>query len=126
MSSRMRLGRATDLKLDFILAVGVDFEGLIGFGLFRGHPGIGHDDDDIADLDLSGGGAVEADLAGMAFGGDDIGFKPGSVVIIDDLHPFSFQDPGGIHELFVDGDAPHVVEVGLRHRSPMDLGFEHL
>ena len=48
-------------------------------------PGVGHDDDQVADTHLVGGGAVELDRAAAALAGDRVGREALAVVDVDDV-----------------------------------------
>ena len=89
--------------------------GLVCARLFGCHEGIGHDDDFVAHLEFSGGGTIEADAATAALASDNVSFDALSVAIVDHVHMFAGQKSGGLHQVFIDGDASHVVEVGLRY-----------
>ena len=93
-------------------------------GLLEIHQRIGGDDDDIADLHLARRGAVQADAAAAAFALDDVGLETLSVIDVHNLDLLAFDHVGGLHERLVDGDAPHVVQVGLRDRYAVDLRFD--
>ena len=93
---------------------------------FFGEQGVGHDDDDIARLGETGGGAVEADDAGAAGAGYGVGFEAGAVVVVDDLYPFIGQDAGFFHQFFINGDAAHIGKIGFGNGSAVNFSFEHI
>lgn len=94
-------------------------------GFFGRHPGVRNNDDHIAYLYEPGGGAVEADYAATAFAANGIGFEPGAVVVVDDLHLFAFYDVGRFQQLFVDGDAADIVQIGLRDAHAVNFTLEN-
>ena len=104
--------------------VGEDDPGFELLGILEIHQRIGCDDDDVAHLYFACGGAVEADTAACAFALDDIGFETLSVVDVHDLDFLALDDVGGFQQRLVDGDAPHVIQVGLCDRHAVDFGFD--
>lgn len=93
-------------------------------GLLEIHLRIGGDDDHVAHLHLAGRGAVQTDAAAVAFALDDVGLEAFAVVDVHDLDLFALDDVGRFEERLVDGDASHVVEVGLRDPHPVDFRFD--
>ena len=79
----------------------------------------------VARLDQAGGGAVEAHVARAAPAGDGVGLEPGAVVDVDDGHLLVLEDVGRVEQVGIDGDRAHVVQVGVGHDGPVDLGLEH-
>ncbi len=57
--------------------------------------------------------------------GDGVGCQAVAVVYVEDMDLLIGQDVGCLHEIRVEGDAAHVVEVGLGYAQPVDLAFEH-
>ena len=106
--------------------VGEDNLGLELAALFGGDDGIGHDDDDVAHLDLACRSTVQADGTAAALAGDGIGVQSLTVVNVYDLDALALDDAGGIQEVLVDGDAANVVEVSIGHRHTVNLGFHDL
>lgn len=104
-----------------VVGSGEDDAGLEVLGLLKVHVGIGHDDDDVADLHLAGSSSVEADAATRARAFNNIGVETLAIHIVDDIDTLSGDESGSIHQVLVDGDAAHVVEVGLGDRGTMDL-----
>ena len=90
--------------------------GLEGFGFFEIQQGVGGDDYDVAHLHLACGRAVQTDRTAAPLSFDNLGFEAFAVIDVQYLYFFAFDHVGRIHQLFVDGDAAHVVQVGLRDR----------
>ena len=86
---------------------------LVRFSFFVGEHAVGNDDDDVAGLGTTGGGSVEADNARSALTFYDIGYKPFAVIIIHNMYLLVFQQTYRVHQVFIDGDAAHVVQLGL-------------
>ena len=57
--------------------------------------------------------------------GDDVRLEPRAVVDVDDGHLLAGQQIGRLHEVLVDGDGAHVVEIGLGDRGPVNLRLQH-
>jgi hypothetical protein len=53
--------------------------------------------------------------------GDGVGDQPGPVGDVDDLDLLALDDVGGGHELRVDREGTHVVQVRLGHGGAVDL-----
>lgn len=86
--------------------------------------GVTENDDLVADADLVSGGAVGADGAAPARSFDDISDEPFAVGYIDHMHLLVLDQPGEVHEILVDGERAHVLDVGLGNPGGMDLGSE--
>lgn len=56
---------------------------------------------------------------------DHIGVEPFAVGDVPYLHPFALDQIGRLHQLLVDGDASHVIEVRLGNGHPMDFRFQY-
>lgn len=109
---------------DVIVLIDHDNGRFVTVELFGGHQGIADDDDDITGLDETGSSTVEADGTGASLAADDVRFQSCAVVVVDDLYLFVRADTRCIEEIFIDGDATHVVEVCFGYGSAMDFGFE--
>jgi hypothetical protein len=83
------------------------------------------DDDRVALVDEPGGGAVDLDLARAALADDGVGLEPLAVVDVHDGHLLVHEDVGRLEQVGVDRDRADVVQVGVGHRRPVDLGLEH-
>src|SRR5688500_2288650 len=84
----------------------------------------GEDDELVADLGESGGGAVDADDAGAGLAGDDVGFEAVSVVAVGDEDGFVGEEAGGFQQVAVDRDAPVVIDVGVSDGGPVEFCLE--
>src|SRR5439155_15846886 len=84
---------------------------------------VGDHDDAATRVHEAGGGAVEDAAAGSAAHG--VGLEAGAVVEVEHVHLLVLEHVGEIHELRVERDRAHVVEVGARDRGPVDLGLRH-
>ena len=56
----------------------------------------------------------------------NIGDDALAIVIVHHMHHLSFEKAGSLHESLVDGDATHIIEVGLGNSHAVQLGFQHL
>ena len=111
---------------DFVgVVVREDHFGLEGFGFLKVHEGIGHDDNDVADLHFAGGCSVEADASTASLTSDDVCVEAFAIVVVDDIDTFACNQTGGIHQVFVNGDAAHVVKIGFSHLYTMQLRFQY-
>src|SRR5215471_20232855 len=98
--------------------------GLEGSGLRLLHPGIGDDDDKIALLGETGGGAVDADDAGAWGRRNGISRKALAVVDVENIDLLMGQNAGALHQGGVDRDRTFIIEVALGHHRAMDFAFE--
>ncbi len=55
---------------------------------------------------------------------DDVGLETLSVVDVHNLDLFALDDVGRLQKRLVDGDAAHIMQIGLRDRYAVDLGFD--
>lgn len=94
-------------------------------GLFFIHLGVGNNDDHVPDGGAAGGSTVQTDDAAPPFAGNGIGFQAGTVVVIADLHSFARKNAGGIHEVFVDGNASHVFQICFGYSGAVDFAVHH-
>ncbi len=81
-------------------------------GFFKVHGGVGHDDNQITFHGFSGSSSIEGNGSRSAFTFDDIGSQSFAIVDIEYLNFFVLNKIGSIHQVFVDGNTPHIVEVG--------------
>ena len=109
---------------DLVVVIDEEHGGLVRLCLLRRHLGIGHDDDLIALIHASRRSAVQTDDARASLTSNGIGLKAVAVVDVGNLHFLVLQDTRLAQQLGVDGDAAHIVEVGLLHHSTVDLCFQ--
>ena len=108
-----------------VVLVGEHSDGFERFGFIRREVGIGDDDDDITYLYPSCGGAIEANNPTAPFATDGIRFKSFTVVVVDDLHFFAFQNIGGFEQILINGNTAYVVQVGLCDFDPVYFAFKN-
>ena len=120
-----RLGGVVAGAGDAVVGVDEDHAGLAGARLGVVHLPVADEDDEVAGVHQPGGRAVDADDAGAARAGDDVGLQAGAVGDVDDRDLLALEQVGGVHEVLVDGDGADVVQVGLRHGGAVDLALEH-
>lgn len=106
--------------------IGEDYRRSECAGFFGRHHGVGHDNHYIANLNLAGGGPVEANDAGIARTGNSVCVEALAVVVVDNEDAFAGKDAGCVHQILIDGDTADVVEAGLGHMYPVNLGFQDL
>ena len=112
--------------LDVCLVVfGEDDGGTEGLGFFEVHVGVGHYYYGVAYLYFACCSSVEANATTPALAGYDVGAESLAVVVVDDVDSLACDEVGGIHEVLVDGDAAHVVEVGLGDLDAVELAFQY-
>ena len=120
------MGTLTDVSSDeVVVRGGEDDAGLKGLGFLQLHVGIGHDDHDIAHLYLACGSTVEADAAARARSFNNLSVETLDIHVVHDVDALSGDEPGSVHQILVDGDAAHVVEVSLGDGGTMNLGFQN-
>ena len=97
--------------------------GLEGLRFFKIHHGIGdddahitHDDAHITHLYLTGSSTVQTDTARATLTFYYIGLETFTIVIVNNLHLLAGNEVSCIHEIFIDGDATHVVEISSINR----------
>jgi len=96
-----------------------------GLSFLEVKEGVGHDDDDVAHLRLAGCCAIETDTTAATLSTDNVGVEAFAVVVVDNVNAFTSNEADSVHEVFVDGDAAHVVEVGFSHLDAMQLRFQY-
>ena len=69
---------------------------------------------------------VQAHGSAAALPFDDISFETFPVVDVHDLNFLPGDHIGSIQQILVDGDTPHITEVGLGYGHPVYLGLEYL
>src|SRR5581483_855284 len=106
-----------------IAVVDVHHDGRVALQLGLLVVGVGDDDYLVARLHETGGGAVEAHLAGAAL--DGIGLEPVAVVDVEHGDLLVLPDVGQVHEPAVERDRSDVLQVGVGHGGPVDLRLEH-
>ena len=90
-------------------------------GFIQGHHGVGHDDDNIAGVNLARRRTVEAYHAAVSGAFDGIGVKTFAVVIVYDLYALAGDYAGGFHKCAVNCYATYIVEVGFSHLHTVNL-----
>ena len=58
--------------------------------------------------------------------GDHVGLQARPVGDVHDRHLLAGEQIGGLHQILVDGDRAHVVQIGLGDRGAVDLRLEHV
>ena len=103
----------------------MDHGGHKAAGLVGSHVGVGDQDDGIAHVHQVGGGTVDAQHAGAALARDGVGLQPGAVGDVNDGNQFTGEDIGGFKEIEVYRHRTYVMQVGMGHRSAVNLGLKH-
>ena len=81
---------------------------------------------EIAFCDKVSRRTVDADASATATTGNDVGLDACAVGVVHHLHTLAGVDISGIHQILVDRDATHVLEVSFRNLNAVNLGFEYL
>src|SRR5690606_22896780 len=110
---------------DAVVLVDEDDGGGVGAGVGVAEHPVGDDDDEVAGVDVVGGGAVDLHLAAAALAGDDVGGEPRAVGDVDDVDLLAGQQVRGVEEVGVHGEGADVVQVGGGHGGTVDLADEH-
>jgi hypothetical protein len=90
----------------------------------RKNGSVAFDDDDVVDGYLARSRAIQTDHAALPLSFDDVSLETLAVVDIDNLNALALDEVCGIHEVFIYGDAPNIIEVGLGNAYPMNFRFE--
>ena len=69
-----------------------------------GYLGVGHDDDEVADVYLVGGRTVELDGARATPSGNRVGGQAFAVVDVDDVNLLAGHNVRGVQQILVHGD----------------------
>ena len=104
---------------------GEDNARLEGASLLEIHERIGYDYDRIAHDNLACSRAIEADAAAAALATNDVCLETLAIVIVHNLHLLACNDSGRIHQILVDGDAAHVVEIRLRNGDTVQFRLQY-
>ena len=120
-----RFGRVVTGPDHAVVGVDEDDNRLSRAGLFLVHLPVGDEDDEVAWVHQPGRGAIDADDARAARAWNDVGLEAGAVRDVDDGHFLARVEVCGVEQVLVDRDRTDVVQVGLRHRRPVDLAREH-
>ena len=94
------------------------------FGFLRVHLRVGADDDQVSRFDEVRGGAVDADLAGVAGAGDGVGRQAGAIGDVQYVHLLVRKDAGFFEQGGVDGDRALVIQIGAGDCGAVQLGLE--
>ena len=93
--------------------------------LFEIHQGIRDNDDRLTHLYPAGCSTVQTNTSTATFALDDIGLKTLSIIIIKHLYFLTSYQIGGIHQILIDGDATHIVQVSFCDLYTVQLGFHY-
>src|SRR5690625_668149 len=110
---------------DAVVLVDEDDGRFVAAGVGVVEHAVGDDDDEVAGVHEVGGGPVDAQDARAPVAGDDVGGEPGAVGDVDDVDLLARQQVGGVHEVGVDGDGSHVVQIGRSDGGAVDLAHHH-
>ena len=69
---------------------------------------------------------IEADAARPALTFYNIGLETLPIVVVHDLHLLARNHVRGVHQVLVNGDAPHIIQIRFRHTHAMQLRLQHL
>lgn len=72
------------------------------------------------------GGSIDNDLAASVWTGDHVGFQSCAASDRGDQDFFALPEIRFSHQVFRDGDAALVVDVGVRDECTVNLGFQEL
>src|SRR3989344_5324183 len=111
--------------LDGIALVEQHHLGLVPSHFTFGHRGVGADDQQVADVGLAGGRAVERDDTRSTRRLDDVGGEAFAVVDVVELDVLELLHVGGVQQVFIDPARALVVQIGLGHRGAVKLGSQH-
>ena len=83
------------------------------------------DDDNVADHCFTGGRTVQTDLSGAALALDHVRIESLAVVDVQNVNILVLDQSGGIHQVFIDGDAANIVEIGFGYLDAVYFGFQY-
>lgn len=106
--------------------VGEDDGRLEMLGFLKIHCGIGHDDDGVARLHLACSSTVSANDSRTAATSDDVSVKAFAIIVIDDIHTFTGNNVGGVHQVLVDSDAANIVQLRFSDGDTVNFRFDNL
>ena len=109
---------------DAVAGVHVDQVRLEACGFFLAHAGECRHDDQVTDLHMARGTAIERDDATAFIGTQGVGRKTRTVGHVPDVHLLEFEDAAGIQQQAIDGDGTFVVELGMGDGGAVDLGLQ--
>ena len=112
-------------ELDPVFRLGEYDRGMKLTSLFRCHLCVSHNDDHIVRLHKTGGSSIEADTARSTFTFNNIGNEALAIVIVHNMYLLTFEHASCIHQILVDGNAAHIVEIGLGDTGTMYLRFQY-
>src|SRR5690606_4162348 len=72
------------------------------------------------------GRAVDRDHAAAVLAADGVGDEALAVVHVVDVHLLVLADAGDVEQPPIDGARALVMELGMGHGGPVDLGLEHV
>lgn len=93
--------------------------------LFRRHLCVSHNDDHIVRLHETGSSSIKTDTTRSTFTFNNIGNEALAIVIVYNMYLLAFKHASCIHQILVDGDATHIVEIGLGDTGTMYLRFQY-
>ncbi len=105
--------------------VGENHRRLERLGFFKVHQRVGHDNNDVIRLHLTGCRTVQANFARATLALNNVGFKTFTVIIVGYIHLLAGNHVGGIHQIFINRNASHIVQVRFRDAGTMDFRLQH-
>ena len=106
-----------------VLTVDENDDGVQGFELVGLEIPDRENDHLVSGMENSGRRAVETHLAAAALAGQGIGLPMLPVREIVDVQHLVGPDAGFLEEKLIDGYGTDIIELGLGHHGPMDLGY---
>ena len=67
--------------------------------------------------------AIQTDTARATFSLDDVGFKPFTIIVVDNLNLLACYHIGSIQQVFINGNTTHIMKVCLCDSSTVQLTF---
>ncbi len=83
------------------------------------------EDNNIAYLYPSRGCTIQTNHTAASFTFDSVSFEAFTIIVVDNLNLFTFEDIGRFEQLFVNSDTADVVQIGLSHPDAVDFAFEN-
>ena len=111
---------------DFVVAIDEHDFGIMAAAFVFCVLSVAANNHEIADVNKSGGGAVEANDSRTRFPTDGVSCQAISIIDVVNIHLLPFDNVRGFHQERINRDAAFVVQTGIRHCGSMNLGLQQI
>ena len=105
----------------FVFRIREDDGGLERFSLLKFHGGVRDYDNNIPYLGFSRGRSVEADHPCATFALYYVRVESLTIIDVDNLYFFTFNNVGSLHQIFINSNAADVVELRMSDLHPVNF-----